>query len=111
MESLRELLLHVGLLPVGAILAPLDPAADAVAFGLGRALAANRGTAEAQVGLLETYRFLGGKFTPNALHCVDLPADLPPEDRLGRWRWFCSHVSEAAARVDRIWRDLVDPPM
>ena len=111
LESLRELLLHVGLLPVGAILPPLDPASDAVAFGLGRALAANRGKVEAQLGLLETYRFLGGKFTASAQYTVDLPSDLPPDDRLGRWGWFCSHVSAAAARVDRIWRDLVDPPM
>lgn len=109
--ALEELVLHLGLLPVGAILAPLDPAADAVAFGLGRALAASRGNVEAQVGLLETYRFLGGKFTKSAAYPVELPSDLPPEDRLARWKWFCSHVSEAAAGVDRIWRDLVDPPM
>lgn len=110
-ESLEELVRHLALLPLGGILPPLDPATDAVAFGLGRALSASRGSSEAQLGLLETYQFLGGKFTKSAKHVVDLPADLPPEDRLGRWRWFCTHTSEAAARVERIWRDLVDPPM
>jgi hypothetical protein len=110
-DALKELILHLGLLPVGAILPPLDPAADAVAFGLGRGLAASRGNVQAQLGLLETYRFLGGTFTPSATYPVELPSDLPPDERLARWKWFCSHVSEAAARVEKIWRDLVDPPM
>ena len=108
--AIDELLAHFGLLPVHGILPPLDPASDAVAVGLGRALAATEGNPHAQVGLLETYRFLGGKFTTTAGWTIDLPADLPPTDRLGRWRWFCTHVSEAAVRVDRIWRDIVDPP-
>lgn len=108
--AIDELLGHFGMLPVHGILPPLDPATDAVAVGLGRALAATEGNPQAQVGLLETYRFLGGKFTSQAEWTIDLPSDVPPADRLGRWRWFCTHVSEAAVRVDRIWRDIVDPP-
>ncbi len=109
-DALTELVSHLALLPPQGILPPLPPAADAVAFGLGRALAATQGNHQAQAGLLETYRFLGGRFVADTAHPVDLPADLPPPDRLGRWAWFCSHVSVAAERADRLWRDLVDPP-
>jgi hypothetical protein len=110
-DAVSEILCHLALLPTGAILPPLDPAMDAVAFGLGRGLAATTGCAEAQASLLETYRFLGGKFCTRADWPVDLPSDAPPEDRLGRWRWFCGQVSVAAERAERVWRDLVDPPM
>ena len=109
--SIDELLSHFGLLPVGGILPPLDPATDAVAVGLARAITATSGRDQAQVALLDTYRFLGGGFVAKSDWVVDLPADAPPTERLARWRWFCTQVSEAAARVDRIWRDLVDPPM
>lgn len=109
-DGLWELLQYVAVLPDRGMLPPLDPAMDAVAFGLGRALSATQGQSQAQVGLIETYRFLGGRFVGSAEYTVDLPADLPPGDRLGRWLWFCSHASEAAHRIDRIWRDMVDPP-
>jgi len=109
--AVQELVVHFAMLPRQVMLPPLDPAMDAVAFGLGRALAATVGNPQAQTGLKETYSFLGGKFAPAAEYPVDLPADLPPADRLARWQWFCSHVSEAAVRVEKIWRDLVDPPM
>lgn len=111
LAALAEILGHFALLPRQAILPPLDPAADAVAVHLGRALGATGGNEQAQVSLLETYRFLGGRFTTSAEHAVDLPADPPPADRLARWQWFCSHVSEAAARMESLWRDLMDPPM
>jgi len=110
-DGLVELASHLALIPPQGMLPPLSPAADAVAFGLGRALGATQGNAQAQAGLLETYRFLGGKFTDAAPWPVELPADLPPVERLGRWAWFASHVSAAADQVDRLWRDLVDPPM
>lgn len=109
-EALWELGQHLASLPTWGILPLLDPAMDAVAFGLGRALGATAGQDQAQRGLLETYRFLGGSFVAQADWPVDLPSDPPPFDRLGRWAWFCTHVSEAAARIDRLWRDLVDPP-
>ena len=109
--SLDELLGHFGLLPPGGMLPPLDPSTDAVAVGLARALAASAGEGQAQLPLYETFRFLGGNFVAEAAWVVDLPADPPPTERLARWRWFSTQVGEAAARVDRIWRDLVDPPM
>jgi hypothetical protein len=109
--ALGELIGHFGLLPLGGILPPLDPATDAVAVGLGRALAATAGEGQAQLPLYETYRFLGGQFVSESEWVVDLPSDPPPAARLARWRWFSTQVGEAAARVDRIWRDLVDPPM
>lgn len=109
-NAIDELLCHFGLLPVLGILPPLDPATDAVAVGLGRALAATEGNSQAQVGLLETYRFLGGKFVDRADWVVEFPASPPPTERLARWRWFCTQVSDAASRVETVWRDLVDPP-
>jgi hypothetical protein len=111
LDAMTDILRHFALLPRQVMLPPLDPAMDAVAHGLGRALAATSGNPEAQAALMETYRFLGGKFTTRAEHALALPATLPPADRLGRWAWFCSHVSEAAGRMESIWRDLVDPPM
>lgn len=110
-RSLGEILVYVAMLPRQGILPPLDPAMDAVAFTLGRALTAINGNPQGQSPLYETYRFLGGTFTPQAEYPIELPADLPPQDRLQRWQWFCSHVSAAATSVDRIWRDLMDPPM
>jgi hypothetical protein len=109
-EGLSEVASHLALLPPQGMLPPLAPSADAVAYGLGRALGAAHGNFQAQAGLLETYRFLGGRFTDSAAYPVELPSDPPPADRLDRWRWFCTHVSVAADKVDRIWRDLVDPP-
>ena len=111
-DALLEILAHLSELPAHSMLSPLDPVLDAVAFGLGRAMGATAGRSEAQLGLLDTYRFLGGKFTNSAQHPVELPSDPPPpvSDRLGRLRWFCSHVDIAAKRTEKLWRDLVDPP-
>ena len=110
-DAITEIGAHLALIPPHGMLPLLAPSADAVAYGLGRALGATQGNSQAQAGLLETYRFLGGRFTDAAQWPVELPADLPPADRLARWSWFCSHVSVAADRADRLWRDLVDPPM
>lgn len=109
-ESLTEILLHLAMLPEHGILPPLDPATDAVAFNLGKALGPNQGNPAAHQSMLSTYRFLGGKFTTSAPHAVSLPSEAPPPDRLGRWMWFCSQVEGAAAQVERVWRDIVDPP-
>jgi hypothetical protein len=110
LDAVSEIACHLAMLPSHGILPPLAPSADAVAFGLGRALAASQGNSRAHASLLDTYQFLGGRFVGSGTHAVELPADPPPEDRLGRWSWFCSHVAAAAERVDAIWRDLVDPP-
>ena len=111
-DSMLELLGHLAALPSHCMLSPLDPVLDAVAFGIGRAQAATAGRSEAQLGLLETYRFLGGKFTSSATYPVELPADPPPPvtDRLGRWRWFCTHVDVSARHAEKLWRNVVDPP-
>jgi hypothetical protein len=111
LAALSEIGVHLAMLPPRGILPPLSPSADAVAYALGRALGATQGNPQAQAGLLETYKFLGGRFTTRAEWPIDLPADAPPPDRLGRWAWFCTQVSTAAEKVDRIWRDLVDPTM
>ncbi|MFZ5480385.1 MAG: hypothetical protein ACOZNI_26715 [Myxococcota bacterium] len=111
LEALEEIGAHFAMLPPRGILPPLAPSADAVAYQLGRALGATQGNPQAQATLLETYRFLGGRFTDRADWPLDLSADPPPPDRLGRWAWFCSQVASAAEKVDRVWRDLVDPPM
>jgi hypothetical protein len=110
LTAVSEIASHLALLPSQGILPPLPPCADAVAFGLGRALAASQGNHRAHASLLDTYKFLGGTFVSSGAHPIDLPSDLPPEDRLGRWAWFCSHVAAAADKVDAIWRDLMDPP-
>jgi hypothetical protein len=110
LAALGEIASHLALLPPHGILPPLAPSADAVAFGLSRALSASQGNAAAHTSLLDTYRFLGGRFTSTGSHPIDLPSDPPPADRLGRWAWFCTHVSVAAERVEGIWRNLVDPP-
>lgn len=109
-DALVELLLHFAMLPSGGMLPILDPAMDAVAFTLPKALTATQGNERAHAMLLETYRFLGGKFVASAEHPVELAADPPPEERLPRWAWFCTHVAHAAAGVERIWRDLMDEP-
>ena len=112
LDALAELLVHLSHLPRASILPPLSPAADAVAVGLGRALGAVSSTTsgdQAQVSLLHTYRFLGGKFTRSATHAIELRSDPPPADRLARWQWFCTHVSDAASRLDSTWRELYDP--
>jgi hypothetical protein len=109
-DALSEILTHITMLPINGILLPLDSSMDSVAFGLAQALVATQGDSEAQRGLLDTYRFLGGKFTSSASHPIELPADLPPTEQLARWRWFCVHVNEAARRMKTLWRDLMDPP-
>lgn len=112
LDSLGELLVHLSHLPRASILPPLSPAADAVAVGLGRALGAVSSTTsgeQAQISLLQTYRFLGGKFTLSAPHAIELLSDPPPDGQLARWQWFCSHVCDAADRLDRVWRELNDP--
>lgn len=109
--AVAEIVAHLSMLPARSMLPPLDPAADAVAVGLSRALGAVGPPEQAGSRLLDTYRFLGGRFTDRAEHALELCSDPPPPGRLERWRWLCRDVREAADRLDRSWRDLVDPPM
>lgn len=108
--SLAELLAHFALLPPNSILPPVDAAADLVATGLGNALGASGGPSNATEALVEIFRFLGGRFVAAAPHPIHLGAEPPPPDRLGRWRWFCASVGEAARQADTLWRQVVDLP-
>ncbi len=99
----------VAMAPQGG-LAPLAPAADAVAVGLERALGAAGGSSDATAALADTFRFLGGRFVPAARYAVPVPGAPPPAGRLARWRWLSEATRRAADRVDAIWHDLLDPP-
>jgi hypothetical protein len=100
---------HVGTLPANAMLPPLDAPADGIAVGLAAALGATDGPADANRTLQETFRFLGGRFTPTAKHALPVESSEPPEGRLARWGWFCASTRSAAAAADTLWRRVVDP--
>ena len=108
--GLAELLSHLASLPPHAMLPPLDPAIDALAVGLGPSLGAVSGEQDPNRALVEVFRFLGGRFTPEARFPVELPSSAPPEDRLLRWRWFCAEIRQAADTADALWRRVMDPP-
>lgn len=108
--ALAELCGHFALLPPHSILPPVDAAADAVATGLGTALGASGGPTNAAAALVDIFRFLGGRFVAQAVHPMQLNAEPPPPDRLGRWRWFCGSVVDAARHADALWRQVVDLP-
>lgn len=107
--AIAELLSHLVTLPAHCMLPALDPAMDAVACGLGRALGATKGSDDASVGLNEVFRVLGGRFVATAPYPVMLEGPSPPADRLGRWAWFCESAREAAQRADTLWRSVMDP--
>ena len=100
---------HVGTLPANAMLPPLDAPADGIAVGLAAALGATEGPADANRTLQETFRFLGGRFTPSAKHALPVESSAPPDGRLARWDWFCASTRSAAAAADTLWRRVVDP--
>lgn len=107
--ALAELLSHLVTLPAHCMLPALDPAMEAVAGGLGRALGATQGQSDASRRLNEVYRVLGGRFVSEARYPVLLEGEPPPADRLGRWAWFCQAAREAADRADALWRRVMDP--
>lgn len=96
-------------LPPQGMLPPLTANADAVAVGLANALGATQGPFDANRTLADTFRFLGGRFVPAATHALEVEGTTPPEDRLGRWRWFCASTRRAASAADTLWRRVVDP--
>lgn len=108
--ALAELGSHIALLPPNGMLPPPAAAADAVAVGLGRALGAHRGEHDASRSLVEVFQFLGGRFTQGEVHPIRLGVSEPPEDRLGRWRWFVAGVDQAATRAEHLWREVMDQP-
>jgi hypothetical protein len=100
---------HIVCMPNPGFIAPLNPSMDAVAVGLGPALGAVSAEDDANAGLAQMYRFLGGRFEESARYPVQLPDDPPPEDRLELWRWFCEGTQVAAATADQLWRRVMDP--
>ena len=96
-------------MPSQGMLAPLPPEMDAVAVGLGPALGAVRGETQANRTLVETYRFLGGRFTESARYPVIIDEGNAPLGRLERWRWFCRAARRAADEADGLWRRIQDP--
>lgn len=107
--GLVEVLGHVAALPPQTMLPPLPPAADGVAVGLGAALGAGSGEADANHALTAMFRFLGGRFEAEARYPVELAFPPPPEERLLRWQWFCRATRKAADTADALWRRIVDP--
>ena len=97
-------------LPPQVMLPPLLPSMDAVAVGLGTALGATRGVGDASHSLVEIFRFLGGRFTSEARHPIDITGESAPEGRLERWEWLCQSARQSAAQADTLWRRVVDPP-
>lgn len=107
--GLAEVASHVAALPAHTVLPPLAPAGDAVAVGLGAALGAGEGQADANRSLIEMFRFLGGRFIDDARYPVMLEFPPPPDDRVERWGWFCRATRQAADTADALWRRVVDP--
>ncbi|MEL6344227.1 MAG: hypothetical protein AAFV53_13995 [Myxococcota bacterium] len=108
--ALTEVYSHLAGLPPQGMLAPLLPSMDAVAVGLSAALGATDGNGDASQSLLEIFRFLGGRFTSDARHPIELPGDPAPDDRLARWQWLCVSAHRSAQSADALWRRVVDPP-
>ncbi len=109
--ALAELLGQLTALPRQGLLPALDPAMEAVATHLGQGLAAQAGPTNANGALVDTFRFLGGRFTDDAHYPVEMVSSAPPEGRLDRWRWLCDAVRASAAEADALWRTVWDPPM
>jgi len=97
-------------LPVGGLLPPLEPAAEAVAQAFGAGLGAHAAERDASQMLVRTFRFLGGSFTDDARYPVSIPGEAPPEGPLERWRWLCRSARRAADAADTLWRRVTDPP-
>jgi hypothetical protein len=106
--GLSEAASHLLSLPMPGMLPPLPPALDAVAVGLGAALGAAQPPHDASRAMLDTFRFLGGRFTSEARYPVVIDEEPAPEDRLARWAWFCGGASRAAKAADALWRRVTD---
>ena len=100
---------HVVSAPVTGMLRTLSSEQDGIATNIGRALGATRGGHCAMEALIETYRFLGGRFVEHAAYAVDIPGDPPPEGRSERWLWLCKSAFCAKDEADKLWRRLIDP--
>ncbi len=99
---------HLLALPVPGMLPPLEPSVDAIAVGLGAALGAADPPHDAARPMVDTFRFLGGRFVEEARFAVSLDDAPAPAGRLERWRWFCRGAREAADTADALWRRVTD---
>lgn len=106
---LAEMASQLVQLPPQSILPPLGAAEDSVATGLRSALAAS-GDGDANRSLVQMFRFLGGRYVTDARHAVRVSDSPPPDDRIGRWRWFCSEVRRGRKQADALWPNIIDPP-
>lgn len=106
--GLSEAASHLLSLPVPGMLPPLSPGLDALAVGLGAAVGATRPPHDASHAMIDTFRFLGGRFTPDANYPIVVDEKPAPEERLERWRWFCTGAWNAARSADELWRRVTD---
>lgn len=109
--ALTEIATHLAQLPVNSILPPLGAAEDSVAVGLEAALI-NDGDGDANQQLQQVYRFLGGRFVPEAEHVHEVSTTPPPSDPtdvIGRWQWFCGEVRVGRKRADALFDAIFHP--
>jgi len=106
--GLAEAASHLLALPVPGMLPPLSPGLDALAVGLGAAVGATREPHDASRAMVDTFRFLGGRFTDTARYPLVVDEAEAPEDRLERWAWFCDGAWRAARAADDLWRRVTD---
>lgn len=106
-HALAVLASYLVQLPAQSILPPLDAAMDGVALSIGKGLqVGGDGNASFQLG--QVFRFLGGRYVEEADHAYDVDVHDPPDDRIGRWQWFCRAARIGQRRADEIWSDLWD---
>jgi len=109
LHALAELASHLVQLPSQSILPPLDAALDGVALCAGRGLTSD-GDGNANFQLGQVFRFLGGRYVKSASHVYDVDVHPAPDDRMGRWRWFCKAALIGQRRADELWTMLWDQP-
>lgn len=106
---LAELASHLIMLPPHSILPPLGAAEDSVATGLKSALVAE-GDGDANRQLMQVFRFLGGRYVPEANHSLFVCDAAPPAEHIERWQWFCGQVRQGRKQADALWPSIIDPP-
>ncbi len=107
-HALAELASHLVQLPPYSILPPLGAAEDSVSVGLKAALSVSEAR-DALRQLIAMYRFLGGRYTTDDEPTMVVCNDTPPEDKIGRWQWFCTQVRTARKQADEKWPTIHNP--